>query len=266
MGGAVLGLGLLFLFGLINVLWPRGWWRVAEGWKYRNPEAVAPSDAAITAQRIAGGFLCGVAIVIPIWSASNTHQVKEAQRQEEAVAEAKATNRDLAERYRQTVIDEARRLQTPPRQVPVAVLEPQGIDDLSAVRRPDFATTGDVTLHLSAGTSSADWCVTFYDKVGTDGSIDERPCGYERGIVNRFAQEAMIRYRNGGTVPSITALEQLGLSSTPLLVVRAGRDPRTFTVRLDPIYGAGWCLTLPDTPQGTATIKASDCPFSPPTG
>ena len=255
--GEVLGFGLMFLFGLVNVLWPRGWWRVAEGWKYRNPEAVAPSDAAITVQRVAGLVICLAAIIIPAWSASLRHQAEEEQRQEEAVAEVKATNRELADRYEQTVMNEARRLGISPRQLPDAVLEPRGLDGLSAGRRPDFAATGDVAIRVSGG----NWCVTFPDNPRFGTTVDERPCGYERGIITGFAQDVMLKYRQTGTGPDLARAKQVATFGSTPLVVHAGRDPRQFTVRLDPIYGGGWCVTFPETPTGTFTIKSGDCPY-----
>ncbi len=255
--GEVLGFGLMFLFGLVNLLWPRGWWRIAEGWKYRNPEAVAPSDAAITVQRGAGLVLCMAAVIIPAWSASVRHEAKEEEKQEQAVAEVKATNRELADTYRQTVVDEAQRLGTSPRQLPVAVLEPPGIDGLTAVRRPDFASTGDVAIRVSG----ENWCATFPDKAGFPGTVDERPCGYERNLINRFAQDVMLKYRQAGTLPNLATVKHMGLSGQPLLSVLAGRDPRTFTVRLDPVYGGGWCVTFPGTSAGSPTIKPGDCPY-----
>ena len=44
-------------------------------------------------------------------------------------------------------------------------------------------------------------------------------------------------------------------------MVLEGRDPRQFTVRLDPIYGGGWCVTFPDSPPGNPTINEGDCPY-----
>ena len=141
----------------------------------------------------------------------------------------------------------------------MAVLEPEGVEHLSARRRPDFGTTGDVAVYVSAG-AGEHWCVSFPDKPGFAGSVDERPCGYERNIISEFAGEMMARYRTG-RAPDLATAKQVASLRSPPLVVLEGRDPRQFTVRLDPIYGGGWCVTFPAAPPGNPTIDAGDCAY-----
>ncbi|ETZ70119.1 hypothetical protein L829_1017 [Mycobacteroides abscessus MAB_030201_1075] len=65
MGGLLLFLGLIVVpFLLWSIFDPKSQWQVLSSWKYRNPEANEPSEAAYAMTRIGGAVGLVVLVVV----------------------------------------------------------------------------------------------------------------------------------------------------------------------------------------------------------
>ncbi|MFT9852411.1 DUF6199 family natural product biosynthesis protein, partial [Mycobacteroides abscessus subsp. abscessus] len=65
MGGLLLFLGLIVVpFLLWSIFDPKSQWQVLSSWKYRNPEANEPSEAAYAMMRIGGAVGLVVLVVV----------------------------------------------------------------------------------------------------------------------------------------------------------------------------------------------------------
>lgn len=81
MGVAILCLVIGIPIGLFLLLRPRKIWWALESWKYKNPEANEPSDAAYGMQALGGLGVIAAAIIFAVlaWSAESDRKAAEAE-------------------------------------------------------------------------------------------------------------------------------------------------------------------------------------------
>jgi hypothetical protein len=140
-------------------------WRATTGWRYRRPEAVEPSDAAMTLSRVGLVLVAVFLIVVPILvTASNNHDKKaaahaaaatslaEADGEARVQQEATAQRADLVREGTAVLTAIVRHTPpgTSPRSVPLSNL-PQWFPELSNARYEvtfgaSYATTGQLTF------------------------------------------------------------------------------------------------------------------------